>query len=105
MIATDKPLQQPASVLTRKQRERMTVAILITIDIIAIGLAYLAAYFLRFVLLPYTAEFEFRVYTYLMIGMIPAWLIIFAIYQLYDQHILFGGLREYARALTPYQLV
>jgi exopolysaccharide biosynthesis polyprenyl glycosylphosphotransferase len=100
MIATENTLQKPATVLTRKQRERLTVAILIAIDIIAIGLAYLAAYFLRFVLLPYTAEFEFRVYSYLMIGMIPAWLIIFAVYQLYDQHILFGGLREYARAFN-----
>ena len=92
MIATENTLQQPASVLTRKQRERLTVAILIVIDIMALGIAYLGAYLLRFVLLPYTAEFEFRVYSFLMIGMIPVWLIIFAIYQLYDQHVLFGGL-------------
>jgi len=99
MIATEKTLHQPASVLSRKQRERMTVAILIVIDVMAIGIAYLAAYVLRFVMLPYTAEFEFRVYSFLMIGMIPVWLVIFAIYQLYDQHILFGDLREYARAI------
>jgi exopolysaccharide biosynthesis polyprenyl glycosylphosphotransferase len=100
MIATEQPLQQPTTVLTRKQRERIVVFILVSLDFLALGAAYLLAYIMRFVLLPYTAPYEFRVYTLLMLMMIPVWLIIFAIYQLYDQHVLFGGLREYARAFN-----
>jgi exopolysaccharide biosynthesis polyprenyl glycosylphosphotransferase len=56
----------------------------------------IAAYLVRFQLLRYHAPFSSDFYVHLVIVATPAWLLVFALFRLYDFDRLFGGLREYA---------
>ncbi|MBP1693623.1 MAG: putative glycosyltransferase [Chloroflexi bacterium] len=85
--------------LSRQKRQAVVTVALIFGDILAISLAFWLAYYFRFTLLPYYAPFEAEGYRYLVIALIPVWLLIFWVFQLYNPNILFGGLQEYSRAL------
>lgn len=70
------------------------------LDAACIVLSLWGAYQLRFRILPYfnpvSPEFYFR----LTLMTVPAWLLIFALYQLYHPEHLFGGLQEYANVVN-----
>ena len=85
--------------LSRQKRQVILTLGLIISDMFAISLAFWMAYYLRFTLLPYMAPFEAEGYRYLVIAMLPIWILIFWIFQLYNTNSLFGGLEEYSRAL------
>ena len=76
---------------------------LLTSDVLSVSLAFLLAYAARFSLgLPVFKEVTppLAFYTHLMTGLIPLWLMTFAIYGLYDEHYLLGGTQEYARVFN-----
>lgn len=86
--------------LSRKRRYMLLVAALIVCDIIAIGGAFWIAYQLRFILLPYASTYSEADYRQLVFGIIPVWLLIFGIFQLYSPNNLLSGLQEYSRAFN-----
>jgi exopolysaccharide biosynthesis polyprenyl glycosylphosphotransferase len=77
----------------------ITAALLIG-DALALMLAFGLAYVIRFELLPYYATYSLREYELLIGGVIPAWLFVFALSQLYNPYHLFGGTQEYARVFS-----
>jgi exopolysaccharide biosynthesis polyprenyl glycosylphosphotransferase len=93
-------LQRKALPLSRQKRQAIITFILICGDILAIGGAFWLAYQLRFTVLPYLAPFSEAAYRQLVFGTIPVWLAIFAVFQLYNPHNLFGGVQEYSRAFN-----
>ncbi|HEX2905213.1 MAG TPA: hypothetical protein VHO69_00025, partial [Phototrophicaceae bacterium] len=73
---------------------------LVILDFLSIGLAFLLAYNLRFI--TPTASFfdqtgvnDSAFYSQFVYVLIPLWLILFALFRLYDPTILFGGHQEY----------
>ena len=91
-------IQVRPNALNRTQRRFVITLILIIGDALTLEAALLCAYFLRFELLPYTFTYSFQDYTLLSVGVIiPLLWFFFAINQLYNPHILFGGLEEYIR--------
>jgi exopolysaccharide biosynthesis polyprenyl glycosylphosphotransferase len=74
----------------------LAVAPLPLLDAAGIGLSLWGAYYLRFRVLPYHNPVSPGLYFYLTLLAIPTWLVIFALYRLYDRENLFGGLQEYA---------
>ena len=95
--------------LTHRQRRIFITAALLGGDFLTLIAAFSLAYVLRFIILPYEKTFSvegygevvrtFSLEGYVMIvaAIIPLWLLIFAINQLYSSHILFGGFEEYIR--------
>lgn len=81
--------------LCRTQRRRLITAGLLAGDALAMAVAFLLAFEVRFEALVYYSPYSLASYTRLALVLIPAWLVIFAAFQLYDPHNLFGGLREY----------
>ena len=69
-------------------------------DTVTVGLGFLIAYALRYeTRFPIFFNPEDSVverYGQYIVVLIPVWLIIFAVFRLYDLHILFGGLEEAA---------
>lgn len=86
--------------LSRRGRRGLFVGLLLTSDGLALATAFWLAYWLRFQVLPYRAALTPSLYGWLVAGAIPAWLIIFALFQLYNPHYLFGGLQEYTRVFN-----
>lgn len=86
--------------ITRHIQWRLFTLSLILTDLMMIGLAFRAAYFVRFELslsifdLDATPSFDF--YQRLVFVLIPVWLLIFAMAGLYDRQRLLGGTEEYA---------
>jgi exopolysaccharide biosynthesis polyprenyl glycosylphosphotransferase len=78
--------------------------VLLLVDSLALGVAFWLAYYVRFEALPYFAPYTARDYAMLITGIIPAWLLIFAVFQLYNPRFLFGGTEEYARAFNAVSL-
>lgn len=78
---------------------------LVLTDALMIGLAFFLAYQLRFSL-PSSALFDPQAFNnlsyYLRFAaiLIPVWLVVFFIFRMYDQTVLFGGLQEYANAFN-----
>jgi exopolysaccharide biosynthesis polyprenyl glycosylphosphotransferase len=81
---------------------RVILAMLPIIDAVTIGLSFALAYYLRFAnpWWPYYAVYSSAFYLQLMVGLIPAWLIFFALYGLYAPRNLLGGTEEYARVVN-----
>lgn len=81
---------------------RVILAILPIIDAVAIGLSFTLAYYLRFAnpWWPYYAIYSSAFYLQLVVGLIPAWLILFTLYGLYAPRNLLGGTEEYARVVN-----
>ncbi len=73
----------------------LAVAPLPFLDAGCIGLSLWGAYSLRFQVLPYHNPVSLDFYFHLTLLTIPTWLVIFALYRLYDRETLFGGLQEY----------
>jgi exopolysaccharide biosynthesis polyprenyl glycosylphosphotransferase len=82
-----------------QQRRLLIIALLLT-DVVALLLAFTAAYVIRFYSqLPvfqggFTPSAAF--YARLSLALVPLWLMLFAAYHLYDPEYLLGGTREYA---------
>ncbi|MBC7250186.1 MAG: sugar transferase [Anaerolineae bacterium] len=81
---------------------RFVLALLPILDAMTIGLSFALAYYLRFAnpLWPYYAVYSSAFYFQLVLGLIPTWLILFAIYGLYEPRNLLGGTGEYARVVN-----
>lgn len=83
-----------------RQQRRLLLVVLLLSDIAAILLAFGAAFVVRFYSdLPifqtgFTPSFTF--YARLSLALVPLWLVLFAVYHLYDFEYLLGGTREYA---------
>lgn len=86
------------AVAVRARYALITVMLLLG-DAGALLLSFFAAYLLRFrnPWLPYFSEHSLYFYTWLVFWVIPFWLLVFALYQLYDRRLLFGGVEEYTR--------
>ena len=82
--------------LSRTKRRLFIVCSLMICDALTLGLAFLLAFWLRFRVLAYYAEYHDADYRLLAITMTVGWILIFIIYGLYDQKSLFGGLKEYS---------
>ena len=86
--------------------ERLLLRIgLASVDILAIGFGFWLAYFLRFestisYLFYQPAESALPFYSTLVFLLIPLWLAVFAVFQLYDFEVLFGGTLEYAKVFN-----
>ncbi len=79
---------------------RLYVGSLILGDVVMVGLAFRAAYFVRFQMSLRFFELEanasFAFYQKLILILIPTWLALFALVGLYDRRKLLGGTEEYA---------
>ncbi len=77
---------------------RVFAVCLAGVDIVALGTAFVAAYWLRYyaglTLKPEAIPVP-RDYVELVMLTIPAWLLLFAVMRLYDRHVLLGGTEEY----------
>jgi len=83
----------------RLQRQIVITFSLLVGDAISLIAAFSTAYFLRFILLPYSSTYSIEEYTKFIFIIVPIWLVIFTINQLYNDQHLFGGLEEYVRVL------
>ncbi len=94
-----KHLRNSKRVPLRRQRRLLILALIVT-DSLAILLAFAAAYVIRFYSqFPiFQAGFTPSIVFYIRLGLalLPLWLVLFAIYHLYDPEYLLGGTREYA---------
>jgi exopolysaccharide biosynthesis polyprenyl glycosylphosphotransferase len=95
-------LTRPAA-RSKTARWNLVMAALAAVDGVALVVAFLAAYALRFragipflATPPHNQEF----YTTMAFWAIPVWLGVFALYRLYDRHYLFAGLQEYTRLVS-----
>lgn len=77
------------------------IAGLILSDTLMMGIGFRVAYYVRFTSNLFLFQTDvvpsLSFYTKVVIGLIPLWLIIFAVFKLYDHHQLLGGLDEYSR--------
>lgn len=78
---------------------RYLTAVLPLLDAFFIGMSLALAYYLRFQnpWWPYHGQFSAYFYSRMVFGLVPIWVGIFALYNLYDSEYLFGGTKEYAR--------
>lgn len=82
---------------------RLMLAGVVGVDALALGLTFMLAYVIRFQLdLPI-----FRVgnespafYTQIVLWALPAWLLLFVLYRLYDRRFVFVGAQEYGRIFS-----
>jgi exopolysaccharide biosynthesis polyprenyl glycosylphosphotransferase len=65
----------------------------------AFGIAFLARFKAGFPLLE-TPEYSGAFYSWIAFWAIPVWILLFAIYRLYEQHELFAGINEYVRVVN-----
>lgn len=89
--------------IPRSPWKRAYQAVLLVTDALMLLLAFALAYFLRFTTdIPIFRDGVSSIehYTWLVLILIPAWLALFASFQLYDFHLLLSGTSEYARALN-----
>ena len=88
--------------LLRNGGNRLILAMLPILDALTISLSFALAYYVRFAnpWWPYRALYSPAFYFQLMVGLIPTWLVLFAIYGLYEPRNLLGGTKEYARVVN-----
>lgn len=89
--------------LVRSSWKRAYQLILLVTDALMLLIAFTLAYVVRFTSdIPIFREGVSSVvyYTWLVLILIPVWLALFALLQLYDFHLLLSGTSEYARALN-----
>ena len=79
-----------------KKERRIVVASLVLLDTLAVILALVLAYYLRFGL---DQPRKFDAYMRMTALAVPTFLAIFAYSRLYDTHLLFGGPQEYANVV------
>lgn len=95
MIASE-PTRLAALPLSRPARRFIIVGTLLLGDTLVLLAAFALSYLVRFVWLPHNAPITLPVYTRILLVTVPAWLLLFAAFRLYDRYTLFGGLQEYA---------
>lgn len=78
----------------------LAIAPLPLLDAVCIVLSLWGAYYLRFQVLPYHNPVSPVLYLRLTLLTVPTWLVIFALYGLYNPENLFGGLQEYATVIN-----
>ena len=94
--------RRPRSWLLDKEQlqERLSIkwaiAPLILLDGACVVLAAWLAYQTRFHLLTYHAPYDARLYQQVALRILPVWLVIMALYKLYNPRVIFGGMVEYA---------
>lgn len=86
--------------LDTREQWRLLTAVLVGVDLLALLAAFALAYVIRFNFpLPvFQGGFTPPAALYVRLSLIltPVWLVLFAIYRLYDRDLLLGGTREYA---------
>src|SRR3972149_2471487 len=91
---------QPSRTEVRYTEWRILRVALLVLDALTIGAAIGLSYVLRFTadlpLFYMPQEIPVNVYSTLVFWLIPAWLIVFSLYHLYDPHYLLSGLDEYS---------
>jgi exopolysaccharide biosynthesis polyprenyl glycosylphosphotransferase len=95
-------LAQPQTT-TRRAQQRLFVLMLLLGDALALGLAFAAAYSVRFefaIALFEESDLPQRLPVLWLLLLIPPCLLVFALIQLYDPQYLLGGMQEYARILN-----
>ncbi len=97
----------PIAMLRRNHRNKLRIIqmFLMFSDTMLIGLAFLVAYNIRFIaptmgFFDPAGEGNTNFYATFIYFLLPTWLVIFAIFRMYDPSILFGGLQEYAAAFN-----
>ena len=103
MVATKLRLPAVSRPLSRPARRHLLTMALLSSDVLSVGLAFLLAYTVRFswglqVFKEVAPSLAF--YSRLAVGLIPLWLVVFALYGLYNEHHLLGGTEEYARVFN-----
>ena len=98
-LAGQRTIPQAKPALSGAAQHRLLIAVLVVGDALALALGFVAAYVLRF----YSGVGVFRagspslrLYVYVFALLIPAWLVVFALFHLYDEGYLLAGTREYA---------
>lgn len=89
--------------LVRSSWKRTYQVVLLVTDALMLLLAFTLAYVVRFTIdMPIFRDGVSSIahYTWLVLILIPVWLALFALLQLYDFHLLLSGTSEYARALN-----
>jgi len=81
-------------------RRRLVASVLIASDLLALVAAFALASVVRFEALPYYHEYTPAEYALLVALIVPSWLVLFGLFRLYDPHLLFGGIQEYARVFN-----
>ena len=94
------PALRRRAATTSRRSILWAVVPLVLLDAVGIILSLGAAYQLRFQLLAYYGPLSEAFYTRLAWIAIPMWLLIFALYRLYDPDHIFGGLREYVKVVN-----
>ncbi len=79
---------------------RWAIAPLFVLDTLCVAFSMLAAYYLRFQWMDYSADVSITFYIHLAWVAIPLWLAIFAFYRLYHPDHLFSGLQEYTNVVN-----
>lgn len=79
---------------------RAVRGLLVLLDFFALGLAFLIAYYFRFVgvtagVFATDSAQDLMFYTVFVMAMLPLWLLLFKLFKLYDPSVLFAGHQEY----------
>lgn len=95
---------QKENVLSHRAEERWLSLALILCDSISVTAGFALAYLIRFhsglPIFQVTELTGFEVYGRLILVLLPVWLMLFAIFQLYTPQQLLGGTQEYARVFN-----
>jgi exopolysaccharide biosynthesis polyprenyl glycosylphosphotransferase len=93
----------PGATRSHRDETRILVVGLVAADALALTAAFAFAYLIRFKAgIPFleTPPHRIAFYTSIAFWVIPVWLIIFALYRLYDRHCIFVGFQEYTRVVN-----
>lgn len=91
------------ALIARRTQRQLFVVALVLCDVLALLLAFALASWLRFESgLPIFDEPSGSIENHILLGFatLPVWLLVFAVFRLYDIHYLLGGTQEYARILN-----
>lgn len=99
ILTASKARQSDYPNLSRRAQRRLLTLALLACDGLMLGLAFLAAYWLRFeaqvALQPEVAP-SIEFYSLVVAVLVPVWLLLFFLFKLYDYQSLLGGTEEYA---------
>jgi len=99
-ISIQQTIPQVRHKVSEATQRRLLVVTLLLGDAVFLALAFAAAYVVRFELgLPIFEEVAAlpQLYVRRSVMLIPLWLVLFALFHLYDERYLLGGTREYAQ--------